>query len=158
MGGALLGLFADLVLFVQLYRRSTLSSGSQCLCQRRLRACRIRRLNLMQKLPCRWFSSCMETSSRIGLWTELIRSSSGGMSITFEMAVILSGSCQFTTDGIDYSTVKWPRALQVRSCHKIRYLCSRLLRVFEIQALCPCFVEGRQCFMKLDSILSHQAH
>lgn len=75
---------ADLVLFVQLYRKSTLSSDSSYPCQRLPRARRINRLSLMRRLPSRWFSSSMETSSRIGLWTELIRSSSGGTSITFE--------------------------------------------------------------------------
>lgn len=106
---------ADLVLFVQLYRKSTLSSGSRCPCQRRLRARRISRRSLMRKLPSRWFSSSTETSSRIGLWTELIRSSSGGTSITFETTVILSGSLRFTSGGIDCSNVKRPRALKLRS-------------------------------------------
>lgn len=107
--------YADLVLFEQLYRKSTLSSGSRCPCQRHLRARRTSRLSLMRKLPSRWFSSSMETSSRIGLWIELIRSSSGGILITFETAVTLFGSCRSTSGGIDCSNVKRPRALQVRS-------------------------------------------
>jgi hypothetical protein len=111
-------------LLVQLYRRNTLSSVSRYLCQHRPTERRMSRPSLRQLLPSRWFLSCMETSLRIGLWTELTRSSNGGTLITFETAVILSGLCQYTTD---WDGLLNHHALQVRSCCKGRYLCFGLL-------------------------------